>query len=192
MSLAFRVTETDPRFHTVEQEIVGGGLTGTVQSIVRPEPVQQTTMESLAGVVGPSEFDGRVALIVGGSRGLGELTAKLIAAGGGHVIVTWQTGQGDAEKVAQEIRSAGYRCETLAYDARKPAVEQLADLEIGTYTRVLFCHTGHLQVSAGDVCLREIEGVPRHLCGWILAVSAGVAGSSAQVIPLLPVFSRCY
>jgi hypothetical protein len=129
-SLAFRVTETDPRFGTVEQEIVSGGLTGTVQSIVRPQPVQQTTMGSLTGVVGPSEFDGRVALIVGGSRGLGELTAKLIAAGGGHVIVTWQTGQGDAEKVAQEIRSAGCRCETLAYDARKPAVEQLAALTL--------------------------------------------------------------
>ncbi|MGD0729666.1 MAG: SDR family NAD(P)-dependent oxidoreductase [Terracidiphilus sp.] len=127
-SVAFRVTETDARFHSVEQEIAGGGLTGTVISYARTAPVEQATMESLAGLVAPAEFAGTVALIVGGSRGLGELTAKLIASGGGRVIATWQTGRDDAEKVAQEIRSAGGACETLAYDARKPADEQLASL----------------------------------------------------------------
>ena len=124
--LAFRVTKTDGRFRMVEQEIFGGGLTGTIRSFFRTPPVPQATMESLLGVVGPTEFAGSVTLIVGGSRGLGELTAKLIAAGGGHAIVTWQNGRDDAERVAQEIRSAGGICETLAYDSRKPALEQLA------------------------------------------------------------------
>jgi hypothetical protein len=127
-SLAFRVTETDARFGLVEQEIAGGGLTGTAISHVRTSPVEQATMESIAGLVAPAEFAGSLALIVGGSRGLGELTAKLIAAGGGRVIITWQTGREDAEKVAREIRSAGGACETLCYDARKPAAEQLAML----------------------------------------------------------------
>jgi NAD(P)-dependent dehydrogenase (short-subunit alcohol dehydrogenase family) len=91
-------------------------------------------MGSLAGVVGASEFAGSVALIVGGSRGLGELTAKLIAAGGGAVVVTWKSGKEDAERVAHEIRSAGGRCETLPYDVRKSAIDQLAMLaEIPTH-----------------------------------------------------------
>jgi hypothetical protein len=127
-ALAFRVTKTDPRFQLVEQEIAGGGLSGTVKSFVRTPPVQQATMESLAGVVRPNEFAGSVALIVGGSRGLGELTAKLIATGGGRVLVTWHTGKDDAERVAGEIRAAGGKCETFAYDARRPAVGQLAFL----------------------------------------------------------------
>lgn len=126
--LAFRVTKTDARFRLVEQEISGGGLIGTVKSFARTPPVRQAAMESLAGVVGPADFVGSVALIVGGSRGLGELTAKLIATGGGRAIATWQTGRDDAERVAQEIRLAGGACETLAYDSRKPAVEQLASL----------------------------------------------------------------
>jgi hypothetical protein len=127
-SLAFRVTGTDQRFRSVEQEIIGGGLTGTVNCFVRTPPVQQASMESLVGLIGPTDFAGSMALIVGGSRGLGELTAKLIATGGGRVIVTWKTGREDAERVAQEIRSAGRACETLPYDARKPAAEQLAVL----------------------------------------------------------------
>jgi len=126
--LAFRVTETDPRFGSVEQEIAGGGIAGTVKGFIRTPPVQQATMKSLVGVVGPQEFAGSVALVVGGSRGLGELTAKLITTCGGRVLITWQTGKNDAERVAEEIRSAGGTCETLAYDARKPAGEQLASV----------------------------------------------------------------
>jgi NAD(P)-dependent dehydrogenase (short-subunit alcohol dehydrogenase family) len=127
-SLAFRVIETDPRFQSVAQEIVGGGLIGVVKSFFRAPPVPQITIQSLAGVVGPAEFAGSVALIIGGSRGLGELTAKAIAAGGGHVIVTWNTGKDDADKVVQEIRSAGGMCDALAYDANKSASEQLASM----------------------------------------------------------------
>lgn len=128
--LAFRVTETDPRFRSVDQEIAGGELNGTVYSSVRLPPVEQVSMKALTGLVAPTEFAGSVALIVGGSRGLGELTAKLIATGGGRVIITWQTGKDDAERVAQEIHSAGGACETLVYDAHKPASEQLSMLSV--------------------------------------------------------------
>ena len=127
-SLSFRVTETDPRFRSVDQEVAGGGLVGTVKGFARTPPVQQATMESLTGVVGSADFAGSIALIVGGSRGLGELTAKLIATGGGRVLVTWQSGKEDAEKVAEEIRAAGGACEALQFDARKPAEEQIAHL----------------------------------------------------------------
>jgi NAD(P)-dependent dehydrogenase (short-subunit alcohol dehydrogenase family) len=54
-------------------------------------------------------------MIVGASRGLGELTAKLVAAGGAHVIGTWSAGEADAERVADEIRQAGGRCTMLRY-----------------------------------------------------------------------------
>jgi len=127
--LAFRVTEVDKRFRAVEQEIVGGGLCGTVSSFARMPPVEQAPMKALAGVVSPTEFTGSLALIVGGSRGLGELTAKLIATGGGDVLITWQSGREDAERVAQEIRSFGGRCTTFAYDSRKPTAKQIAILE---------------------------------------------------------------
>lgn len=132
--LAFRVTDTDPRFRSVEQEISGGGLVGTVSGFARTPPIQQATMDALAGLVGREEFAGSVALVVGGSRGLGELTAKLLASGGSRVILTWQSGKADAERVAQEIRDAGGVCDTLAYDALKPAAEQLANLaEVPTH-----------------------------------------------------------
>ena len=128
-SLAFRVSDTDPRFRSVQLEILGGGLTGILETTARTPPVQQATMAALASQVAPESFAGTTALVIGGSRGLGELTAKLLATGGSQVIITWKSGKEDAERVAQDIRNAGGQCQTLAYDASQPASPQLASLE---------------------------------------------------------------
>jgi hypothetical protein len=127
-SLAFRVKEADPRFRTVELEICGGGFVGCVDSVARTPPVAQAPMHALIDLIPPTQFAGAVVLIVGGSRGLGELVAKMIAAGGGKPIITWVSGRVDAERVAGEIRAAGGACETLLYDARKAAALQIASL----------------------------------------------------------------
>jgi acyl dehydratase/NAD(P)-dependent dehydrogenase (short-subunit alcohol dehydrogenase family) len=126
--IAFRVTEADPRFRLAWQEIAGGGLTGSLECFAPTPPVSQPSMQSLAGLVNATEFAGAVALVVGGSRGLGELTSKLVATGGGRVVITYQVGRTDAERVAGEILEAGGTAEIMAYDARTPAEEQLVDL----------------------------------------------------------------
>ena len=127
-SLAFRVSETDPRFRMIEQEVAGGGVTGIVKCFVRNPPVQQAGMETLRQLVGPAEFADSIVLVIGGSRGLGELTAKLIAAGGGRVVISFNKGEADAQRVAAEIRASGGACEVLHYDAGLAAADQIASL----------------------------------------------------------------
>ena len=97
--------------------IEGGGLVGSIKAAARTPPAPQASSSELSGEVDPGEFAGSTALVVGGSRGLGEVTAKLLAAGGAQVIITYRVGSAEAEAVAQDIRAAGGRCETLAYDA---------------------------------------------------------------------------
>jgi NAD(P)-dependent dehydrogenase (short-subunit alcohol dehydrogenase family) len=123
--LRFAVTFVDPRFRRVQMNIIGGGLTGALETFSRVPPVAQPSMASVAESVTPDAFKDSVALVVGGSRGLGELTAKLIAAGGGRVIVTYATGKADADTLAAEINAWGGNCEVLAYDARQAADRQL-------------------------------------------------------------------
>lgn len=126
--LGFRVISTDSRFRLVRQEIAGGGITGTLDSFARMPPTPQLRMEKVAARVDPSEFAGCVTLVVGGSRGLGELTAKLLAAGGASVIITYRTGEADAKRVALEIRKGGGVCAVVPFDACMPATAQLAHL----------------------------------------------------------------
>jgi acyl dehydratase len=126
--LGFRVVKTDPRFRMVRMSIGGGGWTGAVEAFARLPPVAQSPSHELSGVVEPTEFAGALALVVGGSRGLGELTAKLLAAGGAKVLITYRVGGAEAETVAHDIRAAGGSCVTLLYDASQPAEPQLAGL----------------------------------------------------------------
>jgi hypothetical protein len=126
--LAWRVKLADPRVRFVRMAVQGGGVAGTVDSFVRMPPTAQATMADLTGLVGATDFAGSVALVVGGSRGLGELTAKLLAAGGAQVIITYAAGQADAESLAATITKAGGHCTALHYDARASAAPQLAHL----------------------------------------------------------------
>ncbi|MGY8524513.1 SDR family NAD(P)-dependent oxidoreductase [Paracidovorax citrulli] len=57
-----------------------------------------------------------ISLITGGSRGLGRNTALSIARKGGDVILTWRSGQAQANAVVDEIRQLGRRAVALQLD----------------------------------------------------------------------------
>ena len=59
------------------------------------------------------DLTGKIALVTGASRGIGEAIAKTLAANGAHVIVSSRKAE-DCEKVAQEIRDAGGKAEVRA------------------------------------------------------------------------------
>ncbi len=58
------------------------------------------------------DLSGRIALITGASRGIGESTARLLAEQGAHVIVSSRKVE-DCETVAASIRAAGYKAEAF-------------------------------------------------------------------------------
>jgi len=126
--LNFRVVSADPRFRLVRLAIVGGGLSGTIESLLHVPPVSQASSHELIDLVEPGEFAGSTALVVGGSRGLGEVTAKLLAMGGAKVVITYRVGRTEADAVVGDIRAAGGICNALAYDAGKAAEPQLSTL----------------------------------------------------------------
>lgn len=127
-ALQYEVVRVDERFRKCRVSVQGTALSGTLEAFVRMPPVKQSSLMELKRVVHAGEFAGVRALVVGGSRGLGELTAKLLAAGGARVAITYATGKVEAEAVAAEIQAEGGEAQTLAYDALKQANPQLAAL----------------------------------------------------------------
>jgi 3-oxoacyl-[acyl-carrier protein] reductase len=67
-----------------------------------------------------SRFEGRVALITGASRGIGEAITRRLAVEGAEVVGAARTAEA-LEKVVAEIRSAGGKASTLALDLADPA-----------------------------------------------------------------------
>jgi acyl dehydratase/NAD(P)-dependent dehydrogenase (short-subunit alcohol dehydrogenase family) len=131
--VGFSVTGTDERFRMIRMEVTGAGLSGSVQAFLRWPPVVQASLADIMELVAPTEFTGSTALIVGGSRGLGALTAKVLAAGGGKVVITYAIGRRDAEEVAEEIGKCIARdaCRVVQYDVRQDVAGQLKDVGIG-------------------------------------------------------------
>jgi NAD(P)-dependent dehydrogenase (short-subunit alcohol dehydrogenase family) len=125
--LSFRVQSVDDRFRMADLAVIGHGIRGKVTALARPQPVAQQSLRSLAGKVTKDEFRGTTALVVGGSRGLGALTARIIAAGGGRVVITYVVGKVEAQEIAAEIGT--HACSVLRYDVQEEPLAQLSGLE---------------------------------------------------------------
>ncbi len=88
-SLSYQVSKVDERFSLVAISVKNELCDGSIDAIFRPEAVKQQTFQTIRKFVCADEFKGQNALIVGGSRGIGEITAKLVAAGGGNPVITF-------------------------------------------------------------------------------------------------------
>ncbi len=115
--LRYQIAGSEGRLRLVRMQVNGSYFAGTIEAFFRPRPVMQRTMREVAALVPSPICSGHRVLIVGGSRGLGEVAAKIAAAGGADVTITYARGQQDAERVCAEIKESGRHCETRRLDA---------------------------------------------------------------------------
>ena len=118
--LRYSAERADARYGLLRLAVKGPGVSGKLHTLMRPAPCAQPAFDGMRQLVADGEFRSQRALVIGGSRGLGEVTAKLLAAGGAEVIATYQRGQADAEQVAADIRSGGGQCVAAAFDIQQP------------------------------------------------------------------------
>lgn len=105
--LTYQVERIDERFSLVELRVNAPGLSGTLSTGMRPKPSAQAGFDVSRSRVNASEFRGERALVIGGSRGLGEVAVKLLAAGGADVRFSYHRGAAEANQVSSEIARAG-------------------------------------------------------------------------------------
>ncbi|MEP7308696.1 MAG: SDR family NAD(P)-dependent oxidoreductase [Acidobacteriota bacterium] len=98
---------------------------GTLWALARPAPTSQAAMEEVKRSVRPGCFAGRHVLVVGGSRGLGELTAKILAAGGATVTLTYRLGEDDAARVVGDIRKHGGSADAFQFDIESDSRDRM-------------------------------------------------------------------
>ena len=117
-ALTFLVRRYDARFRLFMVSF-DGCIRGELKAFLRPPPRPQPSSREMLQHVLRDEFRGTRALVIGGSRGLGEVTVKILAAGSGAVTLTYAAGIDDARRVCTEVAASGLgRCEARHLDLR--------------------------------------------------------------------------
>src|ERR1700736_4566768 len=85
----------------------------------------------------PMKLEGKIALITGGSRGIGAAIAKRLAADGATVAITCTKGADAAALVVKEIERAGRKAIAIQADATDAdAVEAAVEKTVATFCRL--------------------------------------------------------
>ncbi len=128
-SLYYFEAHKDERFSILKLGVEGQGMKGSLDTFFRPTPVAQPSYSEVCLKVADNMFSAQRALVIGGSRGVGEITAKILAAGGADVIITYNKGREEADRVATEITQANARCRTQAIDVTSLSEQPLIQFE---------------------------------------------------------------
>lgn len=114
--LEYRVSQFDERFDLAMIDILAPQMTGQLRAFLRPAARQQPVYAEFLREVEPTEFANCRVLLIGGSRGLGEVAAKIFSAGGADVRLTYHKGGQDAANVVEEISAAGGNASAFQFD----------------------------------------------------------------------------
>jgi len=114
----YAVSLANLKYSMVHLAVRGPTLAGTLATFYRPVPFTPPAPDEIRRALGALDLTGQRALVIGGSRGLGEMFARCVALAGGQVLLTYHRGAADAERV---VAGCEGRARAAALDVTQPA-----------------------------------------------------------------------
>lgn len=103
-------------FNSVKSEYLGKNITSILETFFRPEPVKPISCKEIFNLNSKlPNLKNKSVFVVGGSRGLGAVTSKLLACAGARVTLSYNCGKEEALAVANDIISIGGVCKVIQF-----------------------------------------------------------------------------
>lgn len=144
VGLFYEVMDFDTRFNLATIACRSPRFESWLKAFLSPSAVKQAAYADILLKVGQLDVSSQRALIIGGSRGLGEVTAKFLAAGGADVLLTYSTGLDDAKAVVNDVVSHGGKACALRCDVSGPMDAALSAFSAFMPTHVYFFATPYI------------------------------------------------
>jgi 3-oxoacyl-[acyl-carrier protein] reductase len=100
------------------------------------------------------DLGGKVALVTGGSRGIGRATARVLAEQGARVFITFVGNEGAARETVDAIQAAGGGAEALRVDVADTAAAEAAVADVAKRAGRLDVMVANAGVSIDGLALR--------------------------------------
>ena len=136
LSVLYKVDRIHKIFKRIDFKFSFPQMTGKIKTFLRPIPYSQPTIESLSDLIKEKQLHGEKVLVIGGSRGIGEVTLKLLALGGAEVFFTYNKGKIDADRIVGELKQHDLQVSYFKYDVLKKG-QQIKD----TFTHLYYFAT---------------------------------------------------
>ena len=111
------------------------------------------------------EFNGRVALVTGGSRGIGRACCERLAEGGADVAINYVSNEKEAQETARRVEAAGRRAHIVRGDISSPEqvqamvdeiVDQLGPIDLLVNNAGIFDWVSHTETTL-EIWRREMD-----------------------------------
>ena len=146
LDFSYNVKKYDPRFKLIEMGVLGPSIKGVVKAFIRPKPKIQPKSEKIKNLVESGRYSDQRALVIGGSRGIGEVISRILGIGGADVFLTYMNGEKDALIVTEDINSNGGKASCLQLDVTKLNYEAIKSIKKWRPTHIYYMATPFISI----------------------------------------------
>ncbi len=129
------------------------------------------------------DLSGKVALVTGGSRGIGRAACEALARQGAHVVVNYARGEAQAAEVVAGITGRGGKAEALGFDVADTAQTEAAIGELAKRLGRLDVLVANAGISIDGLALQLTDETFEKL--WAVNVRGAVACARAALKPMI-------